>query len=191
MGLKPTATDAKRLLPILDPDFKDLDPDQLDELKKVALAAMEEALAIFEAKAKFTVVGQVMWEDGKTIKSFDPAAEKVCVGVFNTETQAKGAADQLFGSPNSREVLRTWVLPIHHGTPAQWRKARKEALEAERLALAGGTQAEGLSKLIAERGFARCEREVPNDEGDFVQCVRPVNHAGACFSKIPSMNGVE
>ena len=192
--LSPTATDAKQLIPLLAPDWDELDDEPRDIVKALALELMEKSFEIYNSKAKFATVGQMFWTEADgNLKSWDPKAEKLCIGWFPTETQAKNAAAELYGSQAAKERFRTWVLPIWHGTTGAWRKARKEAIQAELEVVAPPTQAERLSALVtqAHTDQPRCGRLVPNDDGDFVPCIRLVDHPGQCFSEVPSMNGSE
>lgn len=179
--MTPTATEAKKLREILDPDWAERDPEVLEALDSVCQEALAEAFRIYEAKAKFVVVGQIYWTiaDG-TLVSVDPRAEKVSLGAYASEAKARDACQSLHGSSTSRELLRTWTLPVWHGNALEWRKARREALEAEQRH--DGTQAERLS-AIAEKGY--CMKSVLTPDDLAAQCRRPINHPGTCFARYP------
>ena len=189
MAVSPTKTDAKKLIPILAPDFKELGPEAQAKVLEVAVACMEESFRVAQAKSKFTVVGQIYWtESDGSITSHDPAAEKICLGVFSSEATARTASDQLHGHAGSKELFRTWTLPICHDSPAQWRKARKAALEAAERAGDRGTQGDRLSALVEASAASQrhCSGMAPNDEGNFLPCARPEGHPGVCFHDISS-----
>lgn len=192
MAIVPSRTDAKKLFPFLDPDWKSLSKDELAQLHDIAFAVIEKAFEMAQEKAKFAVVGQMYWTepDGK-LKSWDPKAEKVCLGVFPSEAKARDAADSLIGHAGSKELFKVWSLPIWNDSAAQWRKARKASLEALVLEGSDGTQASRLSALVAHQGFpeGHCGGVAPDDEMKLQPCVRPKGHPGSCFAKIPSMEG--
>jgi hypothetical protein len=76
------------------------------------------------------VVGQLASskEDGLILPT-DPKAIRISLGWYSTEGEAKSAADSLWSSLASGEQFRVWVLPVHHGTPADFHKLRKTHYE--------------------------------------------------------------
>lgn len=191
--IAPGARDASKLIPILAPDWDELDDEPREQVRKVALDLLTEAYRIYESKAKFAVVGQLYYCQGEKLKSWDPKAEKLSLGVYATETQAKAAVDSLIGPVTTFEdtSFKAWHVPIWHESAGAWRKARKQALESELESLAPPTQAERLAAALRQERAATCPKEAPNDEGDFTRCVRPEGHPGSCFAEVPSMNGAE
>ena len=179
--------DYLKLVPILAPDWDELDDEPREQVLAIAQQVMEKSLEIFNEKAKFAVVGQIYYtHTNGSLRSWDPSAEKVHVGFFNTERQAELAAESLHGPAAGSELLRTWVLPIWHDTPAAWRKSRRNSMMADQAEM--DTQASRLSKKLTGSPPAQCERQCPDEEtGDFMRCVRAVGHPGTCFSSIPSM----
>ncbi|MGL5825586.1 MAG: hypothetical protein ACRCYU_12365 [Nocardioides sp.] len=99
-----------------------------EDAAAAAIAAAEE---IFEARAKFVVVGQLAHsrEDGDLAHD-DPRAIKVSLGWYSTEADARSAAKSLWTSTQSGDRFRNWVLPVHHGTPAELHAERKAAHQA-------------------------------------------------------------
>lgn len=183
--------DYLKLVPILAPDWDELDDEPREQVLAIAKQLMEKSLEIFNEKAKFVTVGQMYWTKGNgKLSSWDPKAEKLCVGFFGTEKQAEGAAFELIGAQTADEHFRVWTLPIWHGTPGAWRKARRKAIEGELSLLAGEASVDAIeSALTAAK--PRCTKLVPNDEGDFVTCIRVLDHPGSCFPEVPSMNGAQ
>lgn len=141
MALKPGKTEVRAVAAVLEPEFKSLTPEQREEVEEVALAALEEAWAQYEKKAKFTVIGQVSSVNGKAILPSDEQATKIALGRYGTENQATAAALGLAYSAQTHETARSWVLPVFHGTPNDWYKARK-AKAGEALADLGYREAE-------------------------------------------------
>lgn len=186
MALKFGVTDARKLAPQLDPEYdewkaevkilkaalkKAKGEEAVEVARKIgdledlmvgaedhALTALEGAMEIISAKAKFTVVGQV--------KSKDNSGDKVALGMYGTEKQATDDAYRLTYSTQTHEEGYAWVLPIFDGTPANWYSARK----GERNALAAS---EG---SFRERELARRvqwvedhpDQPLPEDWGVFV-----------------------
>ena len=181
--------DYLKLVRILAPDWDELDDEPREQVLAIAQQVMEKSLEIFNEKAKFVTVGQMFWtEDDGRLSSWDPKAEKLCIGFFSTEKQAHAAAMDLGGALTAKERFRTWELPIWHGTPGEWRKARKKAMQEE---MAPETQCDRLNRLNREREMAkpRCEKVAPDDNGDFLQCVRRTPHPGDCFPRFPESWG--
>lgn len=119
MPLKAGKTEVRAVAAAIEPEFKNLTPEQRLEVEEVALAALEVAWEQYEKKAKFTIVGQVATKPG------EEPGDKVALGRYGTETQAKAAALGLAYSAQTHESAFVWVLPVFHGTPNDWYKARK------------------------------------------------------------------
>jgi len=116
--------DIARLAAVLEQDF--------GNVEEAAKAALAEAFAIYEEKARFTVVGQLYYSDG-FIDHADAAATKVALGRYGTEKQAQSAAESLVISTRTHEEFRAWVLPVWHGTPASYFGERAEERKREEL----------------------------------------------------------
>jgi hypothetical protein len=111
-----------------------------------AKAALAEAFAIYEEKAKWTVVGQLYYDEDGFIDHDDAAASKVALGRYGTEKQAESAAESLVINGRGHEEFRAWVLPVWHGTPAAYFAER--AGERKRQELSGQT---GLEARLQRR----------------------------------------
>jgi hypothetical protein len=116
----------------------DLDYGTAEEAAK---AALTEAFAIYEDKAKWTVVGQLMYGEGEYIDHEDAAASKVALGRYGTEKQAQSAAEALVISMRTHEEFRAWVLPVWHGTPAAYFSERAEERKRQELGSKTGLEA--------------------------------------------------
>lgn len=124
MALKPGKRDIQALARMMDQDW-----DSLDDAAEAVLA---KAWELYEAKAKYTVVGQLYYAKGY-VDPDEARAAKVALGNYSTERQARQAAESLWYSTQTHEEFRSWVLPVHHGTPASFYADRKKAREeAER-----------------------------------------------------------
>jgi hypothetical protein len=118
VGLNIGKRDVARAVDVLEREY--------ETAEEAAQAVLEFAFELYEEKAKWTVVGQLLRSDGLV----DPStaeASKVSLGAFGTETQARNAASSLVVSTATGEMFRCWVLPIWQGTPAGFQKARKES----------------------------------------------------------------
>lgn len=100
-------------------------------VEEAAAAALAEAERIFAFRANFTVVGQLVGRKGRiSIPTGDPEAIKLALGWFSTEGDARAAAESLWLSAASGDRFAVWVLPVHHGTPADLHNKRKEQYQA-------------------------------------------------------------
>ena len=126
MAIAPTKTMVKALAKVLDEEY--------DSAEEAAEAAMLAAFEMYEARAKFTVVGQVKQPDGK--------GDKVALGWYATENQATQDALKLTYSTQTHEEHRAWVLKVHHGTPNDYYIDRKKAKKADAAADASYRQRE-------------------------------------------------
>ena len=116
MGLKPTPTNAKVLVDLL--------MEEHEDVEELALAVMTKSFEVYEARAKFTVVGQ----SAKVDDFQGVPANGVCLGAYATKKQAEDAAESLtYSTANPSEPMHVWVLPIHNGSPHQYHTARKVA----------------------------------------------------------------
>lgn len=132
--LKPTATQAKKLFPILDGQLPDLGDGEEPTIEQVAMAAMKLAWEMYEESAKFVVVGQVSYSphSGGYLTPKDAASSKFAIGPYKTEKQATNDALSAAYSAATHEESRVWVLPLHSGTPSEFYKTRKPGLPAVR-----------------------------------------------------------
>jgi len=126
MALKPGKRAARRIMDILDDDLDSLSVEGQEELFSLAGRILAEAFNIYEELAKFTVVGQLYYEDGRYYDPDDTAADKVALGNYQTAKQAESAAHSL--TLQGGTEFRSWVLPVHHASPAAWASARREAM---------------------------------------------------------------
>ncbi|MFC0622847.1 hypothetical protein [Kribbella deserti] len=126
MALSIGKRDIAKMVTVLNKDHADM--------ATAALAALEAALAIFEAKAKYTVVGQLHWKTGP-IDADEAASNRVALGWYATVNQADKDAYALTYSPQTHETFRAWTVPVHHGTPAAYYAARKQVREAAEASL--------------------------------------------------------
>ena len=139
MSFTPYAKEVKAVVALLEGgDF--------DSPESLAGAILEEAWKQFQAlRGRYTVVGQLRYQGdsrGKDavekslmqhedrvspyIRPGDPRMAHVNLGWFPTQKQAETAAQGLAFSPQSGEEWRAIVLPVHHGSAAEWHKQRKE-----------------------------------------------------------------
>ncbi len=81
---------------------------------------------IFKARASFVVVGQLYaTAERRDIPPEDPEALKISLAWYSTEGDAKKAADGLWAGQATGDEFRRWVLPVWHGTPADFHKSQK------------------------------------------------------------------
>jgi hypothetical protein len=193
VAIKPTKTDAKGLREILDPDWKELDASQLAVLDEIAMACCEAAFQLYEDKAKYAVVGQLLYGPYEAI--MQPDEDKVSLGFYSTVIQAQNAAEGLTrATGGATEVFRSWVLPVWHGTPAAWHSQRvaaiKESIEAVTI-----TPAKRLSASIQARADAeaasipRCDYEALDYSMEWQPCIREAGHRGHCLARSPETWG--
>ena len=106
-----------------------LDEGDFESAEDAADALLSAALEVLEARARFTVVGQLHYspKGGGWLDKDDAAAAKVCLGFYSTEGDAQQAAESLVYSTQTHEQFLVWHLPVEHKTPAQVYKDRKEA----------------------------------------------------------------
>lgn len=133
-----------------------LDQDY-DSIEDAARAALDTALNIIEERAKFAVVGQVYRtaEHGE-IPPSHPAAVRMALGFFESDTKAREAAGQLTYN-TAGDQLKTWVVPTFFGTPAMWHKERRDYY-ADLQAKVKEKAAEKMKKSIEEHREAMMQR---------------------------------
>lgn len=128
MALKAGKKDIEKLATVLEGDYGDV--------TEAATAALTAAWDIYEAKAKYTVVSQLRFSaQAGTIDPLSDEADKIAFGRYGTEKQAHDDAMKMAFSTQTNEEFRSWVLPVHHGTPNDYYKARKQARTEAALAL--------------------------------------------------------
>lgn len=153
MGLKPNKGDAKAVLKVLQENI-DIPESELDDWMGVAELVVAAAFERYEKAGKYVVVGQLMRKNDSTL--VDPHtgdATKISLGLYRTPKQADDAALALTGSHVTHETFRSWTLPVHHGTPHDWFRARKADgvhVEHER-----ATQADRLVEMIEQEAAAK------------------------------------
>jgi len=158
-NIKPLKRDIAKMVTLLDTDEDGLCVEDM------AIRALELAWEVYEAKAKFTVVGQVVRHNGVKLDLADPEqSTKVCLGNFGTETTAKSAAMSLFWSTATMEQARMWVIPIYHGTPAKWYTQRKltahqEALDAKATAALNAEMERQYNQMLRSPEWALTEED--------------------------------
>lgn len=142
MALKYGKSEIAAVASVLDGEYA-----SAEEAAEAALDAMEE---IFEKRAKFVVVGQLaVTKELGDIKPSEPAAIKLSLGWYSTEGDAIRAAESLWSNAATGDQFRCWILPVHHGTPADLHGKRKEqyqAAEAKRAAAARAKVLENIAK---------------------------------------------
>ena len=149
MALSFGKRDAQRMLDVLDPEYAEMlaehkvlkksgaDEARLNELTDLLAsaedfgkAALAAAFEVIQEKAKFTVVGQVKQPD----KDGKNHGDKIALDWYATEKQATEDALKLTYSSQTHEEAFGWVLPIWHGTPANWYAGRKKDKQLEAVA---------------------------------------------------------
>jgi hypothetical protein len=101
-----TKANRQAMADVLDADY--------ESVEDAAKAALDAAWEIIQQRAKFSVVGQIK-----------PDGDKVSLGLYVTQGQATNDALKLTYSSQTHEEARAWVLPVWHGTPANWYASRK------------------------------------------------------------------
>lgn len=122
-GLRPGVNDAKKVLKVLEPNFKDLSAEQKVEVMEVAKAVTEVAFEAYEAKARYMVFGQVHY-NGEYLDADDYRAAKVGLGPFPTLKQAQAAGESLAYSSATGEESRWAAVGLYYGTPSAWYRER-------------------------------------------------------------------
>lgn len=133
MAITFTKAHVKRMVETLDQDH--------ETMEDAANAALDVALEIIQARAKFTAVGQLYHPTGH-LSPEEARSNMVALGWYATEKQADDAALSLVYSTATHETFRSWTLPIFNGTPAAYYSERKRAREAAEIAAKGGKSAE-------------------------------------------------
>ena len=124
--------------------------ETVEEAAGAALSAAEDLLA---QRATYTVVGQLTGNSERhSIPPDDPEAIKVALGWYSTEGKARAAAESLWSNASTGDRFAVWILPVHHGTPAELHAKQKEkyaAAEAKRKEAADTRFREGIKKREA------------------------------------------
>lgn len=123
MSLKYGKREVSKVAAVLDGEY-----ESADQAAAACLDAMEE---VFASRAKFVVVGQLASDKTSTISPDDPRAVRVSLGWYSTEGDARSAADSLWSSLATGETFRVWVLPVFHGSPAEFHKQRRSTETTE------------------------------------------------------------
>lgn len=156
-----------RLAAVLDGEY--------ETVEDAARAALEEAFAIYEAKAKFTIVGQLYYSPkGGWSSPEEAAATKVALGRYGTETAALRDAESFAISSTTHEQFRAWVLPVFHGTPASYFSGRKSALKAIEAASDGPSQADLLVASLRQAGWVTDEELADRASERCAECGNPL-----------------
>lgn len=122
MALKPRKSDARKLAGLLEQEY--------ESQEKAAEAILAKAYEIYEAHAKYVLVGQV--RPGTGWKSPEEGRDcKVAFGPFGTRRQTEGAGESLAYSTRTGEEATWHVLEYHPGTPSSWYAQRKERWDLE------------------------------------------------------------
>lgn len=147
-----------------------------ETLDDAAKAALEVAEAIFEERAKYVVVGQVVeTKDKGKLEPGDPDAVKVSLGWYSTEGNARSAAESLWSSTASGDRLLNWVLPVFHGSPAAWHLTQRDKYAAEEQKRK--VEATERFKLDIEKRRLAMEVRAAGGKGSCQQCThQPYDH---------------
>ena len=170
MAIRPTKTDAKKLIELLDREW--------DDAESLAMAVMEKSFEVYASKAKFAVAGQTWRHDNPAFKG--TPNNGLVLDLFSTEKQALSEALKLTNSnANPTEPHQAWVLPVYHGTAHAYHSSRKKEREATRR---GVTSTDRLVALIrSQDSVRRCPKvELDEDSMEFVQCVHYLYHPYEC-----------
>lgn len=122
MSAKYTATQVREMAALLEGDF--------DSAEAAAAAALALAESMWQARSKYTVVGQLARTMAGTLDPSEPEAVKVALGWYSTEGDARAAAESLTISTATKEEWRAWVLNVAHCSPAELMVERKRELQA-------------------------------------------------------------
>lgn len=205
--LAPTATEARRFLKAMDPEATFLrGTPEAEAAEGLALSLLSVAWEMYEASAKYVVVGQLR---RNALGRVDPAApewEQVAFGPFRKgrqgpEAAARVAIEQMGYSAATQESLRACVLEFESGTPASWFRERKKSRDAALAranddvtidALEGGgyiehwmpTTGSSAGEPYYER--IRCLHQVTSS-GVSTRCVKAQGHAGECQTSWPPL----
>lgn len=127
MSLTIGKRDIKAMTALLDEEW--------DDVEDLAAELLRTAWGIYEARAQYTVVGQ-LWKDEIGQVQDPDRLNTTAVGVYPTEVQATNSARSLTYSAQTHETFRAMVVPIWWGTPATFyaerKRIRDEAEAAER-----------------------------------------------------------
>lgn len=147
-GLNIGKRDVTKIADVLDQDY--------DSAEEAARAAIQACFALYEAKAKFTVVGQLFYSpEGGWLNRADALASMVALGNYGTEKAAYNDALSFTISSATHEQFKAWVLPVYHGTPASYFGKRKDAkneavLEDKTVERFGSSRERSLSEILTD-----------------------------------------
>jgi len=175
MSLSIGKRDVARIAAVIDADY-----DSLDEAASAVLTA---AWDLYEQKAKWVVAAQVYWGPGGYLDKADIVDNRVVVGPFGTETQAKNAAMELAFSKVSGEECKAWLVPYHHGTPAAFFKQRNDARKKDEAKSDTSLRAQREAALkrrteffAANPGALELPDDIDDEQGDYCYgCGRPLD----------------
>lgn len=160
MALKPGKRDVQRVADLLEGDF--------DSAEEAAAAVLDLAWQLYEAKGKFTVVGQMYYSPtGGWLDHRDAQASKIALGWYGTEKQAQTAAESLVFSRPTGEEFRAWVLPVFHGTPSQYFTQRNEERKAEELK-ENGSKHPTFKELVRREAWLKENPDILEIPADFM-----------------------
>lgn len=174
MALSIGKRDVARIAAVMDADY-----DTLDEAASAVLAA---AFDLYEQKANWIVAAQVYWGPGGYLDKADIVDNRVAVGPFGTETQARNAAMELAFSKTTGEECKAWLVPYHHGTAAAFFKQRADARKKAEAKADTSQRAKREAALqrrteffAANPGALEVPADIDDDEGDYCYgCGRPL-----------------
>lgn len=169
LSLKFGKTEIARMVEAIDADHP-----SAEEAAKAALATAE---AIFEKRAQFTVVGQVVRtkENGR-VSPTHPDAVKVALGWYSTEGDAIKAAESLWSNAQTGDEFRCWVLPTFHGTPTELHAQQREKYAAAEAKRAETSRRKFLESI--EKHRLAMEERAKGGKGSCVHCGHtPYDHA--------------
>lgn len=132
-------TEVVAMCEVLDEDY--------DSIEDAARAVLKKAAELYEKRAKFTVVGQIVF-DGRRLDPSDPEAAKLSLGAYSTKGTARAAAESLVLSQTGEEA-RAWILDTFHGSPAAFYRARKEAKELAAQGLSNADKFNHITEWLA------------------------------------------
>ena len=127
MSLKVGKRDIEAILPALDPDWKQLPPEQKDDLYAVGQHVLEAAWERYEQRGRYYCAVQVHTIDGLPVKRTDPRGGSVLLGPYVTAGQAATAARQARVMLGGKYTCLAVVLDAQDATPTVWVKAFVEA----------------------------------------------------------------
>lgn len=116
MNVKFGKKEVTSLIKVMDKDYP--------SMEEAGEAILQHAWDLYEARAKFAVVGQCYYSDGY-LDEDDVRASRVILGPFSTRKQAEAAGRSLAYSPGTGEQSRWIAAALWHDTPAAWYRERQ------------------------------------------------------------------